>query len=177
MRTVNICRAKEWKIKRCSACTAAKTRECSLAAISAILRARLLRSHIIMKTTKTPSGQTSNAILKLTQCALFHWCLLLPCERKPTETGSNPVLLSRVRPSYLSMWKWYKWLWVYNVCVHVEMQCPWVCGCVGVHACVYIYVFLCSSLCQWCGSVDWESNCCQTYLPRPASSPVYFLMM
>ena len=111
MRAVNIRHAKsEWKTKHCSACAAVKWRKHSLAAISAILCAhwhskRLLRSHIITKATKTPSGQTSNAILKLTQCVLVHWWLLLPCERKPTETRSNPVSLSWVWIGYVSMWK------------------------------------------------------------------------
>ena len=78
-------------------------------------------------------------------------------------------------------------MWFLNLCLLTTCDCEYktvghmlnysVCGCVGVHACVYVYVCLCSSLCQWCGGVDWEGNSSQTYLPRPASSPAYFLMM
>ena len=57
------------KNSRCSACTAANLKKRALAAIYSTMcewrrTAHLLCSHIITKTTKTPSSQTFNAILK-----------------------------------------------------------------------------------------------------------------
>ena len=62
-----------YKNSRCCDCAAMKRRRRALAAMSSTINARLraarlLRSHNKTKTTKTPSGQTSNAI--------FHTCAI-----------------------------------------------------------------------------------------------------
>ena len=92
--------------------------------------------------------------------------------------GALVVCSDYILGSFVVLFFDYKWLWVYSTWPHVGYTVSMDVGVwVFRHVCMYLYVCLCPSLCPWCGSVEWEGNSCQSYLPRPASSPAFFLMM